>query len=109
MKLPNLKRFKILLLLRCYTIALNRFLSVRHTKTRAIEDINISIALDDLGVIPLICQCKLNDIAQKSALIIIDNRGHQPLTDPRAIPLMMYFDRHRYTIISGTIAIPSVI
>ena len=28
-------------------------------KTRAIEDINISIALDDFGVIPLICHLNL--------------------------------------------------
>ena len=32
-------------------------------KTRAIEDINISIALVDSWVRPLIGQCKLNDIA----------------------------------------------
>jgi hypothetical protein len=31
-------------------------------KTRAIEDINISIALVDSWVRPLIGQCKLNDI-----------------------------------------------
>jgi hypothetical protein len=31
-------------------------------KTRAIEDINISIALDDFWVSPLSVQCKLNDI-----------------------------------------------
>ena len=34
-------------------------------KTRAIEDINISIALVDSWVRPLIGQCKLNDIGQK--------------------------------------------
>ena len=32
-------------------------------KTRAIEDINISITLVDSWVRPLIGQCKLNDIA----------------------------------------------
>ena len=32
-------------------------------KTRAIEDINISIALADFRVNPLSVQCKLNDIA----------------------------------------------
>jgi len=35
-------------------------------KTRAIEDINISIALADFGVSPLSVQCKLNDIAQSA-------------------------------------------
>ena len=33
-------------------------------KTRAIEDINISIALVDSWVRPLIGQCKLNDIGR---------------------------------------------
>lgn len=33
-------------------------------KTRAIEDINISIALVDSWVRPLIGQCKLNDIVR---------------------------------------------
>ena len=42
-------------------------------KTRAIEDINISIALDDFEVIPLISQCKLNDIAVKSCPLFISH------------------------------------
>jgi hypothetical protein len=39
-------------------------------KTRAIEDINISIALAYFGVHPLIAQCKLNDIAAATATFL---------------------------------------
>ena len=35
-------------------------------KTRAIEDIDISIALANFGISPLINQCKLNDIGFSS-------------------------------------------
>ena len=35
---------------------------ILRNKARAIEDINISIALVDFGVSPLVVQCKLNDI-----------------------------------------------
>ena len=36
-------------------------------KTRAVEDINISIALDDFGVIPLICHLNLMTLGNRSA------------------------------------------
>jgi hypothetical protein len=38
-------------------------------KTRAIEDINISIALVDSWVRPLIGQCKLNDIGGSASTL----------------------------------------
>ena len=40
-------------------------------KTRAIEDINISIALVDSWVRPLIGQCKLNDIVRMRPCFLI--------------------------------------
>jgi len=40
-------------------------------KTRAIEDINISIALADFRVSPLSVQCKLNDIAWEGVLFLL--------------------------------------
>ena len=43
-------------------------------KTRAIEDINISIALVDSWVRPLIGQCKLNDIGRKVFRFFFHNK-----------------------------------
>ena len=37
-------------------------------KTRAIEDIDISIALANFWISPLIDQCKLNDIVRRPAV-----------------------------------------
>jgi len=39
-------------------------------KTRAIEDINISIALDDFGVIPLICHLNLMTLSGSSPFLM---------------------------------------
>ena len=50
-------------------------------KTRAIEDINISIALVDSWVRPLTGQCKLNDIGPKLQGFLHNPERHTGLHD----------------------------
>ena len=45
-------------------------------KTRAIEDIDISIALANFGISPLINQCKLNDIGVMLCLPLLEDVGN---------------------------------